>query len=296
MKRAWFVLLFVGTAHAAPATPPAGWTRNADSSAQMSSAGTTVDAYLPPTGRGSFYVTRKELKAAAEQRNAVASAELGELAQVAKRQGSAETTAFAQKVDPDKLQLEASITWRDPALELTQHARTVIAADAQRIIAVTGECVLGSDAPTAMTAACTAALATLDPELPAAQRVALAIVEGGELPPSEREGSAAPPAPAGPQVAPSRPGTTATLDGAPAGARPSTMTPAARETDRRPVYIGGFIVLMAAVFWWNRRRRDRFDREDAKQRGEPPATEPPGDDDADDLAAAARGDAPKDDP
>jgi hypothetical protein len=60
----------------------------------------------------------------------------------------------------------------------------------------------------------------------------------------------------------------------------SPMTvPADRETDRRPVFIGGGIVLLALLFWWNRKRRERFEREDA--------TAMKADADADDLHAAA---------
>jgi hypothetical protein len=44
---------------------------------------------------------------------------------------------------------------------------------------------------------------------------------------------------------------------------PLPVSPASREPDRRPLLVGGGIVLIAVAFWLNRRNRDRYEREDA---------------------------------
>lgn len=74
--------------------------------------------------------------------------------------------------------------------------------------------------------------------------------------------------PAGPAISapevtgPSRPGPQPRLDAGPRGTPPRTMSPARREPDRRPVYLGAGLVVMALVFWWNRHRRERFERDE----------------------------------
>lgn len=80
--------------------------------------------------------------------------------------------------------------------------------------------------------------------------------------------------PAGPAVfepavtGPSRPGPQPRLDAGPRGTPPRTMSPARREPDRRPVYLGGGLVVMALVFWWNRHRRERFERDEHDEHDE----------------------------
>src|SRR5690606_11595056 len=129
-------------------------------------------------------------------------------------------------------------------------ARIVIAADAQNLIAVTGECFASDDANPKLVADCMDALATLDPGIAPAQRVALALAPTGARP----QGAAGPGAEA-PRMS----------DGSHTPLPPITVPQEAPTSDRRPVYVGIGLVVLAAAFWWNRKRRARHeDRSDER--------------------------------
>jgi hypothetical protein len=154
---------------------------------------------------------------------------------------------WQERVDPDKQQIEASLTWRDGENHTIDISRLLIAGSIDQLIAVTGECVARDDVDLRLIKACTAALATLDPR--AEERVALTLAPTGSEP--------APKAETNPRAdAPSM------RDGSHAVLPPMTISHEAPQPDRRPVYIGGGIFVLAAIFWWNRRRRERFERED----------------------------------
>jgi len=303
------------TATAELAVAPHGWkydegfsrelTRKAPRGSYFGGIPTTtleIEAFVAPTG-GSLYVTRAEATVTVEQRDAAATHALFELVDGARRQGSAQIEASGQRADPVTKLLEATITWRDPA-GLRQIARTIVAGDATHLVVATGECILPLAAAKEVADACAAALATLDTGLAPAQRIPLAIVDAPAetaLSPIATAPAGEPPTATGPTVpipaASSRMSEPARLgDGSRPQMAPMTIAPAKRETDRRPLYLGGGIVVLAAVFWWNRRRRDRFDREDDGTATPPEADAKSGDDDADDLQAAARAEAPKDEP
>ena len=297
------VLLATATGTAAPrARVPAGWTLDEPTSAQTTtatelhyrSAGrrarVEVAGYQAPGGPASLYLTLVHEELAADQpaapdaaglderRGAIASEKLAELTRAAAdNQGQVE--ASAQRWVADGKFVEGTIRWtaRDTGLRVV--ARTVVAANAAQVASITGECYLGVGATAALETACLAALDTLTLDLAVGDRLPLAISAApATIAPATIAPAVAPAttpagaAPSPPAPAPG-PGTAPRLDEGPPGTL-VRMSPARREPDRRPVYIGGGIVLMAAVFWWNRRRRERFER----------------DDDADDLAAAARGD------
>lgn len=253
-------------------TPPAGWQQQPP---KPDAPG--VEAYYPPDAGApaagprpaALYVTRAERKAAPDRRDAIASAELEEIFAAQHRQGAnARTEASARRADDAARQLEAALTWRDASLGVVDASRVVVAADAQRVVSVTGECLLGTGASAELVKACEAALATLDPGIPAAARVPLAMTaelapEPAPAAPARSAGSGAAPAPA-PTPEPSgsigpAPPSLGDASHIEAPARPGQAAPAA---DRRPIYLGVGLVALALLFWWNRRRRERFERVD----------------------------------
>lgn len=300
MKRAVLASIFLlglaADARADIAVAPRGWIHDEAGSEQLTAKAATraqpgvsratvvVQAWRSPDSQGSVWFTRTEVGAPEAQRNAIATSQLRELTETARRQGTAQIETSAQRWDAAGRLLESTITWRDPTLGLREIGRTMVTADADRIVSITGECVFAITAPPEIEKTCAVSLGTLASTIAPKDRVELAIVDA---PPAETAPAADPVAasPSEPSaMAPSRPGDAARLDAGPRGPL-MTISPAEREPDRRPIYLGAGIVLLALVFWWNRRQRDRFDRED-KPRSR--------DDDADDLHAAARGDAPKD--
>lgn len=113
--------------------------------------------------------------------------------------------------------------------------RLVLAASADRIVAVSGECYAGAGKPLT---ACTAALSTLDPGVAPQDRIA--IPDASHVPPA-------------PQL--TTPGPSATH---------VTMPPVHvrqdAQTDYRPVYVGAGLIVIAAIFWWNRKRAANHER------------------------------------
>lgn len=280
MKRVVLALvLAAGSAAAAPLVPPAGWTLDpalapAPAATRFGGKITKVDvyAYRAPVPGAVLYANRAEAEVPAADRDRLATLELEEPRDALRRQGAtAKAEQDAQRFDPATKQLEAAVTWRDPAAGIVDASRVVIAGDATRLVAVTGQCVLAADAPAEVATACEAALATLDPEVPAAARVPLAIVRTEAEPP--------------PKPAPD------ILDDGRSVSLPPIRVdqPAAPQPDRRPIYLGAGLVVLAAVFWWNRKRREKFEREHPREepRDVPRAAARQRDEDADDLHAAA---------
>ncbi len=315
MIRSAFVMILLGALSSAAVADvtggPPGWKYDEGLSLELtrkaqraSFAGGTlpatveVEAFVAPSG-GSLFVTRAEATIPADRRDAAATHALLELVNVARRQGAAQIVASSQRADAASKQLEAAITWRDPSAGLLEISRTIVVADARRVVAVTGECMLPIAAAKDVEAVCAAALTTLDAGIPLANRVVLSIVDApaettlppiATTPPTIAGATTTSPPTSGPRM-----GEQPSMgDGAGSPMAPMTISPAKREIDRRPLYLGGGIVVLAALFWWNRRRRDLFDREDGVTPAKPEPQATSGDDDADDLQAAARGDAPKD--
>ncbi len=335
-RAAWtagVLMALVAGASASPGrAPPEGWARDVEMSERASAATEAhyraaarrarveVDGYRAPGGAAvSLFITRVHEDLAAElppgpegvamieRCSAIASEILGQIAATpAREQG--QIAQASQRWVPAAKVLEGSIRWtsKDGALRIA--ARTVVAASGARIDSVTGECMLGADAPDGLDQACTAALDRLAVDLPAALRIPLAVQAGAPGTTSDRASELEilpdadliqPPPPAGATDT-----TGARLTSGPGGVL-MTMAPAPRAMDRRPVYFGLGVVVLAGVFWWNRQRRDRFEA-DGPAGGErgagprvrtaprpgPPAR-PARDEDADDLAAAARGPAPQ---
>jgi hypothetical protein len=284
------VLLVASVALASPTpmiTPPAGWTADAEQAAQLATkvnaqqhlGGATVvaatEVYLPPTPGVALFVTRITANTLVGPREQAARAAIDDL-------HASAAQAYDWRVLPsgvDKVIL-AHGEWTDASVSTQTLGTVVIAASASRFVTVRGECLSSEAGSPEAIHACGNALRTLDPGIPVDERIAF-----------EPADQAAPPVPTKKLDEPAR-----ITDGQNVHLSPMTIAASKPEADRRPVYLGAGIVVMAAVFWWNRRRRERFEREDeggtaGTRRGREPTSQ---DDDADDLAAAARGDEPKD--
>jgi hypothetical protein len=150
---------------------------------------------------------------------------------------------WTEKTNDVAKQVEAALAFHDTTNNVTVTSRIVIAATAQTLVAVTGECMARDDGNTAAIAQCIAALNSLDP---GADRVAVALAPTGTAAPED-------PHPTGPTMS----------EGPRTPLPPMVIQPDTQpNTDRRPVFIGAGIVLLAAVFWWNMKRRAREEDED----------------------------------
>jgi len=136
-------------------------------------------------------------------------------------------------------QVEASLRWTDG--DAHTRARLVLVGDSEHLIAIAGECVLKASAAQTTRDGCDAALASLDPELASARRVAIALAPEGTEPTRPDKG--------GPSITDVPHSPVAPINVA--GGEP------ARVVDRRPVYVGAAIVILAAVFWFLRRRQEQ---------------------------------------
>ena len=230
--------------------------------------------------------------------------------------GAARERSWDEAIDGDGRQVAARQTWDDPTTGARAVARLVAVTDGARLAMVTGECLAGEAAPAGALAACEAALATLDPGIPQAGRVALrpsapspvgsaGASSSSSGVPSSSSSSGAPTGASAPSSSGASASATPRMseparltDGGRVSFPPMTISPAPVEPDRRPMYVGLGVCVLAAGLWWSRRQRDRFERE----HGEPPdprgrlrrraraaERDTDGDSDADALRAAALG-------
>jgi hypothetical protein len=181
---------------------------------------------------------------------------------------AAEEQAWQEQVEPDARQITAILHWREPASHTVGNARIVVVSDGRRIAAVTGECLAGDGADLGAVNACIHQLASLDPGIPRADRVALTPTPPGEAAGAPAD-AAAPPARRAPAEPPA---TMATAPDAlpPAPPRlndatkivlpPIAIAQDRPAPDRRPAYLGAALLVLAVASWWNRRQRDRFER------------------------------------
>lgn len=316
-----------GPALAAPGslvTAPAGWRPDPEQEAELArrfaavehfgglAATTAAEVHVPPRSSVALCATRAT--AAVSDPAAVARAAraaLDELRATPRRASligtTAEELAWQERVEPDARQVTAILHWREPVGHTVGNARIVVVSDGRRIAAVTGECLAGGGADLGASNACIQQLASLDPGIPAADRVALAPAPPAEAASAPADGAAAPPArraaaesPATMAPAPdSLPPPPPRIDDGTKVVLPPMVIPQDRPApDRRPTYLGAGLIVLAVVFWWNRRRRDRFERsetgdgEDGIEPRSGARRRDAEDADAEDLHAAARGDGP----
>ncbi len=296
MKLALLLLALGGVAHAAPVKPPAGW--SGDQAAAVSLAQkvgplshfgglpsvVTTSVYRPAAG-GSLFVTKLSSNAKTEERDRAATAELIEVDASMQRAGSAAKSESDARTS-EAQQLIASRRWIDTTTGVVTDSRIVVAADAQQLVAVMGECVLAGDASADVVTACKTALASLDPEIPVAARVPLAIH-------AATIDAAAKPAPV--PAAGSASGPSLVESGERPSLPPMQIPQDSREPDRRPILVGLGLIVLALVFYWNRKNREKLERKYEKATADKPATDPESkparsDRDADDLHAAAEDD------
>jgi len=245
MRALGVLAALAAAAHADPVKPPAGWQLDETASAGLTAkanqmphfggvaAVAQAQVYMPAAPGVALFVTSVAGKTA--EREAAARVAVDELHASSQRAALAGGSGIAEDHWDEKVagnQVTASLAWRDPAGTATT-ARLVVAADAEHVVAITGECVAGEGADARLVDACKAALATLDPGLD--KRVPLALAPPGTRP--------TPPAGAEPGAQPHSP------------LPPIAVRQEDRSPDRRPVYVGAAIVVLAAAFWWLRRRK-----------------------------------------
>jgi hypothetical protein len=312
VKRAALVvvlLVLARTAAAAPTpmiTPPAGWTEDPERSAEVAKTfqdlkhfgGKPVTSagqlFLAPDAKATLVVTRATLRDRSDL-PASSRAAIDEMLDGPTRAAKTSrgvTVISTAELQGNARQYTAVITWQDAGTDLNNTSRLVLEADAERLVAITGECLTSSGTPAAVQQACKQALQSLDSGIPPDRRVEVTVAEHGAAPAAQPAGEPTVIARSAHAQEPAR-----LTDGTHVVLPPMAIPADKAETDRRPIYIGGGLVVMAIAFWFNRRRREQLDRADATARGEPPAEPGSGDDDGDDLHAAARGDGsrPKDD-
>jgi hypothetical protein len=232
--------------------PPAGWHADVAQATQLADKANAVshygaekslaasEVYLPDAPGVALFVTAIAAKVSTD-REVAARMAVDELHATTQRAALAGTgiveDGWQERVDAAGKQIEATLQWRDTTANTVTHARLVVAADGENLIAVTGECV-AADAE--QMKKCEGALATLDPGITLDKRVALALAPAGTVAPPH-----------------DKPSTMSDASHTPLP--PMTLPPpkGARPVDRRPVYVGAVLVLLAAVFWWNQRRKQK---------------------------------------
>jgi hypothetical protein len=263
VKGSW-LLLVASVASAGTLTKPEGWTAS-DSKELAAGAseathfgvhggpGSKVSAMqiAPPGDSGvMLFATRIEMTVPNDP--AAVRAEIDAFHGAAKRAQLAGTTiveqGWTEHVDDATKQVDAALEYHDTTNKLTVTSRIVIAAEADTLVAVTGECMARDDAAQKQATLCKLALASLDPDpAPKAKHRDIALAPAGTPAPEDHSENP------GPSMS----------DGSHIPIPPLIIHPDTQpDIDRRPVYIGAGIVLLAGVFWWNMKRKRAEDDED----------------------------------
>jgi hypothetical protein len=161
----------------------------------------TADVYVSPEPGAALFVTAVAAKVAPDAREASARVAIDELGDTTKRASLAGSgivvDSWETKVDPATKEVRGTLAWRDTKAGTQTNARIVIVADAENMVAVTGECVSAVGGPKPVADACIAALGTLDPGIEPGKRVDVALAAPGTAPPEPAAPTTAPPAKVG---------------------------------------------------------------------------------------------------
>ncbi len=289
MRLALLFLALGGVAHAETFQAPAGWVADSTTAVSLSKRlgdmphfgglRTVVVTEVFQTTGASLYVTKMSASIAGldeAARNKAASAQLDEVMVLAPTRmiGKAITEASDARDNASPHALEGTHRWHDADTKITSNSRIVIAADAQQLVAVIGECLLAADVSKEVDSTCAASLATLDPYLAPASRVDLSIVKAAS--------SAHGPAPA--PASGSSSGPSLVDSGERPSLAPMEIPQEQREPDRRPIYVGLGLIVLAVIMYFNRKNRQKLER-DYEQRSADKA-----DQDKEARPARARGD------
>ncbi len=247
MKALAILLAIAAMSRADGIVAPTGWNASHTPAAQVPHFGgatATVDEtrYTPAAGGVTLVVTRVTAVVPSDVPAALRS-EVDAFEGAARRaslSGSAvEEQGKQERIDAAGKLVEATLAFRDGGLVTS--SRLVIAVSATQLVAVTGDCISQEAADATP---CQHALATLDPGIAPADRVAPVLgTEAAAPPPAQHELSTM---------------SESHRDPLP----PLEVPPTSSEADRRPMFVGAGIVLLAGLFWWNMRRRARLANEE----------------------------------
>ncbi len=244
-------------------TPPAGWSVDVGRSTALERStadephfgGVTVHVsaqhLYAPGGGGLLLVTEIATAEMPGDAPAAAAAELqGVAGGIEALGGSAKVTEWKVAGDAAKRVTEGRLIWTDDSLGTTTTARTLVFAARGHLVRIEAACIIAAD-HAALRAPCEAALATLEPLAPVAERVELVVpTVAAPATPSE--------VPAIPRAELSTAGPTI---GELEGEMPVIMTvdpPKKKSTDRRPIYVGAGLLVLAGVYLWNRRKKEQL--------------------------------------
>ena len=236
------VLVLGSFAAASPLVkPPAGWTGGVDDHLIHTEGGVghfggvhgivEGESYKPSTSGIVLYVARIAATTSAASSDARA-----EIDRMHPPQGtSVDGLEYRVGFDPHTKLVELAIKTRDPGAHIATTSRTILAAAAERIVEVTGECIYAETTDPGILRACVAALDTLDTGIDAKDRVAIDL------------------------DARSSTSTSTTSEPVKHVPLPPMAVPHEEpRTDLRPVVVGAALLVMAAFFWWNHRRRSKI--------------------------------------
>lgn len=188
--------------------------------------------------------------------DAAATAELHAARDGADAVDGAQVTRWEVKLDPGGRVHQALLEWTDPSVGTTVLSRTLVFRTSKLVARVSSECILGPEAG-GLRPDCERALASLSAHDADLQPLKVA---------AERPGAAVAAADDAPIAAAPDPRATPATIGERDAALPSTIMvrEPEKQTDKRPLYVLGGLILLGLVFWWNRKTRRELEEQEAR--------------------------------